>query len=365
MNIHRTVSLPDGERVEISNTECPWWSTQNGSGFVGPELCAPDSEQPRQHMTATGLTSLRKSTKQAGIRESLVVTPRHLAPWVMLSPEFAHAYFVIVSGQRRWISGIRSGVKAVPIRVRIYRSERHHYLDASLLNSNREDLTPLEWGMDILRLQKVGWTIRSLCDHYGKSAPYLQMRVHLTRLAPDIQKGFDPRLRDKDLLPITVGGALGQLCSPTAEELGKVLKAFGEDARSGDDAEVVFETLDDDDRRFELQRMFLRVILKRRMNVNRAVRFLRRNTRLLRIGQSFQSKRSLKLKPARRRAILGAYLDRIVDSAVNDWRPMYFCEMLGDMPDDEADLLLERFEQARQSLEGLEALVRGNRKTVE
>lgn len=364
MNAFRRVSLPGGERVEISNIECPWWSTPHSDGFVSPGQCTPDPDQPRRHMTATGLASLRKSVKRSGVREPLTVTPRHLAPWVKLPAESANAYFVIVSGQRRWISAVRAELRAIPIRVRIYESAKDHYLDASLLNSNREDLAPLEWGADILRLQDVGWSMPELSGHYGKSLPYLHMRVHLTRLAPDIQKRLDPKLQDKKRLHIVVGGALGLLSSPTAEELEEVLAAFGDDARPEDGSEVLFSELDEDGRRFELQRMYLRVILKRHLSASQARSFVRKNTRLLRIGQSLRSKRSSKLSPARRRTILNAYLDRVGESAVNDWRPAHFREMLDGMPDDEVELLLERFRLARQNFDGLEALVQESRPPV-
>ena len=147
------------------------------------------------------------------------------------------------------------------MKVVIYKSEKDHRLDASLLNANREDLSELERGWECVGLREIGWKIDELSSHFGLAVPQLYGRMNLTRLHPDIQVLLDPRILRRRRLSVTVGGILGGIKPPTPDELDEAHETLTDVA--GIELAVSSEEigdLDDDGRRFSLQKLLLTII---------------------------------------------------------------------------------------------------------
>jgi len=353
----RRIVLPDGSEATISLVPLAWWDENNASGFVAPAMCAPDPNQPRRHIRKEALDELIGSIRVSGVREPVILTPRHLAPWVELAPEHESAYFVIVSGHRRWTGATRSKLEAVPFCVRTYGSAAEHYMDASLLNSNREDLTPLEEGYEALSLRERGFTMEALSSHFGKSVPYLYSRMNLTRLAPDIQVLLDPEVNERKRLPVTIGGELGGVKVPTVGELDEILERLGPACYSKDGNKICFESLDDDGRRFELQRMLLRAIQREQMSASRAIILIKDQAQRLSAQQAAPGKKSERLQPARRRKMLRRFVGEVNGSSVHDWRPADYREAFETAPDEEIDSLLAELRIAEENIGSIATLV--------
>ncbi|MES2225276.1 MAG: ParB N-terminal domain-containing protein [Patescibacteria group bacterium] len=353
----REATLPDGRVVHISNVPCEWWSQQDGAGFAHPSVCAPDPDQPRRHIDEADLAELQESVGASGVRESITVTPRHLAPWVKLAPEFDGAFFAIVSGHRRWTSASRAEIEAIPIHVRIYATEADHRLDASLLNSGHKDLSPLEQGYEVVGLREQGLTMEVIAKHRGKSVPHLYSRMSLTRLAPDIQELLKPEINEKKRLAITIAAELGAVKIPTVGELDELLDQLGPFAHPADGVDVLFEALDDDGRRFELQRMLLRVIQHNHWGALRAINLIKDRAQQLSARVGSANDKTERFQPARRRKLVDTFLSEISASPLHDWRPADFHQAYDTATDAELEELLERFVLASQDLEGLKAWI--------
>jgi ParB/RepB/Spo0J family partition protein len=321
----RKTTLPDGDVVEISDTPCAWWATHRANGFVDPHVIAPDPKQPRRHMDLTELAELQESITVTGVRQPMVVTPRANAPWITVNPEHEDCFFAAVSGHRRRECALNANLEAVPIEVRIYPSSKEHYMDASVLNTNHTDLTPLEEGYEMVRLRSEGWTVEELCRHFGTAAPQYYVRISLTQLHPGIQELLNPAVQEKKRLPATTAGALGNVKVPTVKELDEVLDKLGPDANPNSGVmNVYFEDLDDDGRRFELQWMLLRVILKRKYQSVRAINFIREHSlKLAAVGHQ-GGKKTKRYRPEKQRAVVLNLAKTINQSVLVDWPPAEF-----------------------------------------
>jgi ParB-like chromosome segregation protein Spo0J len=223
----REVRLPGGDVVHVSDSPEGWWNKANASGFVDPHQIAPDPRNPRRVMNPARRVELEESIAANGVRQALVLTPKHMAPWAQVAKEHTDCYFLDVSGHRRREASINKSVGAVPVMIRIYPDEKAHRMDVSLLNKGQDDLSALEEGHEILMLQELGWKVNELCASFGYQAPQLYDRIHLTRLAPDIQQLLDPDLPRKKRLGVTLGGKLGGIPAPTADELEEACENYG------------------------------------------------------------------------------------------------------------------------------------------
>jgi ParB/RepB/Spo0J family partition protein len=348
----RRVSLPDGEIVTVHDSPVPWWVHQDGTGYVHPKMCAPDPNQPRRHISQERLAELYESILSTGVREPITITPRHLAPWVEVTPEFEDAYFVIVSGHRRWGGASRANFSAMPVRIRIYASAATYYLDASLLNSNREDLSALEEAFETVSLRARGLSLEAIAKHFGKSVQSLYNRMHLTKLAPDIQDLLNPSIQERKRLAVTIATELGAIKVPAVEDLDAILEKLGPDAHPEDGFDILFEELDEDSRRFELQRMFLRVIEHGHMNAFRAINLIKAHTQDL-VAHTAGEKKAQRFQPARRRKIVTRYLSEVTQSSLYDWRPADFHEAFDSATDEELDIVIASFTQAEENLAAL------------
>lgn len=347
----KQVTLPDGNVVEISNDPLPWWRIQFASGFVSPHCIAPDPNQPRRHIDPTELEELYESIKVSGVRQSLVITPLELAPWIEVAPEHRHAFFGAVSGHRRREGAIRADQEAVPVEIRIYPSSKEYKMDASILNSNHADLTPLEEGYELVQLRAEGWTVEELCQHFGMAAPQYYLRVNLTRLHPDIQELLNPELQEKKRLPTTTAGALGNVKVPTVAELDQVLEVLGSDANPENGVmNVYFEALTDDERRFEYQWMLLRVILKRGLKSVRAMNFIKEHALKLSAVSKHGGRKTARYRPEKKREIVVNLAKTVQQSVLVDWTPAEFRATFETATAEEMETYIKGLQNAGQSL---------------
>lgn len=351
--VQDSVTLPNGVIVRVSKTTEEWWTTNGGVGYVHPAQLAPDPAQPRKHINPEKLAELHGSIESVGVREPIAVTPRSLAPWVELASEHEDAFFVIVSGHRRWNGACLADLTAVPVRVTVYATQKEHYLDASLLNAGREDLTPIEEGWELVRLREQGWKIDALSKMFGFALPQLYSRMNLTKLHPDIQKMLDPELPPKKRLSTTVGGMLGGVSALASDKLDAVCEMHADVLK---DMDTNSADLDDTGRRHLLQRVLLRVIEVRGLNSVRAVEFIRDNTLKFK-PQGSAGHHTRRYQPQRRRDVLDNLVKEVMGTVVMDWPPAEFRRIFEYASYEELKEMADKLQGASDFLEGLAKLL--------
>ncbi len=354
----KRVALPGGDTVMVSYAPLPWWGEANASGYVDPRNIAPDMDNPRKHMNEARLLELNASIKARGVRQQLVVVPRHTAPWVRVSKEHANCYFVAVSGHRRRNGALEGGVGAVPIRVAIYADEKAHRMDMSLLNKGQDDLTELEEGYEILRLQELGWRVNDIADAFGVAIPQFYCRINLTKLAPDIQAMLDADLPRDKRLSVTVGGHLGGVKTPTTEELEISFHELAKIVRRETVTdEEDFERLSDKERCFTLQRLLLAVIRQRNLTSVHATEFIRDRALKLKAAAGVAGRQPERFQPQRRKDIINTLVNETVKSVVADWPPDEIRRIFSFASREEVETFVARVLQAEQTFRGLREIL--------
>lgn len=330
----RAVQLPNGKKVTVSSTPEPWWSKNEGSGHIDPNLLAPDPRQPRSHIRDDELEELIISIGAVGVRQNLVVTPKHLAPWVEVAPEFEDCFFVIVSGHRRREGALANELGAVPIVVRIYKDQEAYDDDAAILNTGHADLSPLEWGWVIVRMLRDNKNMAVVARKLGRSHPWTTGRYALTRLAPDIQEQLSPELPYKSRLPTGVGSALGKVEVPTTEELAELMSS---QQISVELEAVSIEELDENGRRFHLQRVLLEQAGSSTDSAAKITRYINDKVLTLESYRSGGVNRKIReVKPSRRRDQLDSLMNQIHNSTPFTWSDEVMSQILHNA--DPADL---------------------------
>ena len=127
-----------------------WWDSDEVSGSVPIQQVAPLADQPRQYIDPDERETLEVSIKSSSTHNPLIVTPRHRAPWARVEEEYAHAYFVTVSGHRRLATNALLGVSEVPVIIRHYENEREFRRALNIANIQGVPLTPVEQAFDEL-----------------------------------------------------------------------------------------------------------------------------------------------------------------------------------------------------------------------
>src|SRR3989344_5990876 len=365
----KTVTLPDGKVVSVSNSPETWWTTDNGSGYVDPRLIAPDPRQPREHMDTVELAELTQSVGERGVRDPPTVTPLKLAPWAEVAPEHKALPFIIVSGHRRRMASLDAKLEAVPIRVVIYKNKEDYLLDASILNTNRARLTPLEQGREIVRLRDNGVTLEKIQKSLGCSGTHIYNRINLTRLHPAIQDLFKPTLTEKKRLSVTTAGELGSVGSPSVEELEELNVLFLIEIKAAREPGLVpkkdftFDSVESEEaraelRRFELQKIFLAVIRHRHLDAARAKELIIEHKLQLDTAQENPGKKTRRFEPHKRKEILTNLTREVSGSTVIDWTPNEFRRIFENATDEEVERFRVMFHRAAGTLVDIEELLK-------
>ncbi len=364
----QTVTLPDGRKVNVSATEEPWWSMDDTSGYVDPHTIAADPDQPRRFMKATDLEELEESVRECGVRQHIVVTPRHLAPWARVLPEEEHCFFLNVSGHRRKKCAVKSGQRAVPIHIRVYADQDAHERDRSVLNAAHSELTALEEGWEMLNHRERGWKIEKIARTFGKSVPEVYRRINLTRLHPEIQALLSPELEEKKRLSVVVGSALGGLKEPTREELLDLYRKFGEGLPGFehladlDEEEEDFEEESDsndraaaDVRRFTAQKLLLAYTASKYMSGVRAAAFIKDESHHLEAsrGHSGAGRPVTRFEPRKRKEVIKGLVKLVTGSPVMDWNPRELERIFDLSSREEIEEVIGQLKSVTGFLEGL------------
>lgn len=244
------------------------WGTDGTSGFLAPALLMHDPHQPRLVIGGEEWPLFVESIKEAGVRETIHVTPLSCATWV--TPQDTAVKFVIVSGHRRHLAATEAGLAYVPVVIKIYANEQSHREDSDLLNVGRKDLTPYEEALEIKRRRELGETWEVISRKRGASPVFCQLRIKLLNLAPDIRDLINPVARSgkRSDFPINVAQALGSITGVTPENFLVMVARYGF-TRSD------IELHEEDDRlSFALQRTLLAHIQSAKLSAAEGVEFI-------------------------------------------------------------------------------------------
>ena len=238
-----------------------------------------------------------------------MVTPIQCAPWVALEGvDVRAAFFVIVSGHRRYEAARRLGWKQVPIRVLIFKDGSTHYETAVTLNGPRENLSPLEEGYAALNMRQAGDLVERVARKMGFTIQTYYRRIALTQLSPELQRKLDPRL-PLTKRPIGAMEELGALKAPTDVEIKNLV---------GDNAKELARVheLSEEARRFWYQRVLYQEVVERRLGAIRAKNYLQDRVKELRTAEEDKNKGK---EPRTLREILRKALGGLFGSLVRDW----------------------------------------------
>lgn len=347
---HRTVTLPDGKSVQVSDSPEPWWTQDGKLGYVHPSLIAPDPNQPREYMDPAELQELTESVSERGVREPIPVTPRSLASWSKVADEHAKLPFLIVTGHRRRASSLEAKLEAVPIRIVVYEDEEDYLLDASILNTNRANLTPIEEGREIVRLRERGVTLEKIRRSLGKSMTHVNNRINLTRLHPLLQKLIDPRLPPKERFSIVTAGDLGSVDAPTIAELEEMHVIFDREIRAARSPGLVpkldVTELMEDELRFEMQKVLYVVIEHRSLNVERSRQLINEHKLQQAVARGKPQGESSRLEPRKRKGVLSRLVSDVTGSTVVDWTPDEFRRIFAAATPEEVEKFRQMFHMA-------------------
>ena len=173
----------------------------------------PSPMNPRKTFDEEAICELADSIKQHGLLQPITVRPKDKA-------------YEIVMGERRfraWQENYRLNPKfpnEIPCIVRVMSDEEA--LDAMITeNLQRKDVDPLEEAFAFGQLHAHGKSIEEIALRFGKSARFIQERIKLDNLLPELKswvtKGW-----------MTIGAAM-HICKLTEEEQRRFLEDFVED----------------------------------------------------------------------------------------------------------------------------------------
>lgn len=132
----------------------------------------------RQFFDVEKLKEMAASIKEKGVLQSIVVRPKKGKP----------NRFEVVIGMRRFKSALLANKKEIPCVIE--EVDDKEALELALTeNIQREDLTPFEEGLGIVKLMKeYGYSIEKVCQKFGKSNDFVRTRIKLLSLPEEIQK---------------------------------------------------------------------------------------------------------------------------------------------------------------------------------
>jgi hypothetical protein len=266
------------------------------------------------------------------------------------------------------MASLDAKLEAVPIRVVVYTCKEDYLLDASILNTNRAKLTPIEEGREIVRLRDNGVTLEKIQKSLGCSNTHIYNRINLTRLHPAIQTLLKPTLTEKKRLSITTAGELGSVGAPSLEELEELSVLFLIEIKAAREPGLVpqkdfgFDNIGSEEvraelRRFELQKILLSVIKHRHLDAGRAKELIIEHKLQLEAMQESPGKKTERFKPSKRREILANLTREVSGSTIVDWTPNEFRRIFEFSTDEEIERFRVMFHTAAGTLSDIESLL--------
>ncbi|MSS16229.1 ParB/RepB/Spo0J family partition protein [Sodaliphilus pleomorphus] len=137
---------------------------------------------PRKTIDEGDLQDLSNNIKQQGLLQPITVRPIEADDTNPLCGEFE-----IICGERRYRAVSMLEEDTIPCIVREMTDEEA--LDAMITeNLQRKDVDPIEEAFAFGQLLKTGKTIEQIADRIGKSKRFVQERIKLDNLLPDLKK---------------------------------------------------------------------------------------------------------------------------------------------------------------------------------
>jgi ParB family chromosome partitioning protein len=184
-------------------------NTRNEYEMIPLEWLEDSPTNPRKRIDEKQLQELAASIKETGIYQPLLVRP------------LEEKRFQVVFGRRRYLAAQLAQEKAAPCRIR--NMSDAEVLEAQIVeNGQRQDIHPLEEGTAykaLLELPDHKHTPATIAAKTGKTEAYVQGRVRLTELTPEIQEAF---LQDQ----VTVTHALLVAKLPASQQPAAFSAAF-------------------------------------------------------------------------------------------------------------------------------------------
>ena len=168
------------------------------------------------------LTGLVESIKSMGVLQAITVTPR---------PEDGQPPYMNVLGHRRHAAAILAGQDRIRAVIRDY-DEVERIAAMHIENMNREDLKPTEEAASLRALKGLGMSERQIADRIGRTQGYVNKRLSLLGLPPEVQA-------DLDAGRMTIGDALDLAKVKDEKKIRDILKASRRP--TGDGKSYVYE----------------------------------------------------------------------------------------------------------------------------
>jgi ParB/RepB/Spo0J family partition protein len=158
---------------------------------AGLDQLAPNPLNPR-YEDDPEVQETAESFRQVGQLQAAVVVPRDV--YLAEFPGCAEtidpaAEWVVVIGNRRLVAARLAGLRTLDIRVSTDLKDAET-IDAAILHENlhRKDLPPLLEAKHLKRMvDRPGGSIRKIAERIGKSHMYVQQRLSLLKLIPELQ----------------------------------------------------------------------------------------------------------------------------------------------------------------------------------
>lgn len=171
---------------------------------------------PRKTIDEGDLQDLSNNIKQQGLLQPITVRPIEADDTNPLGGEFE-----IVCGERRYRAVSMLEEDTIPCIVREMSDEKA--LDAMITeNLQRKDVDPIEEAFAFGQLLKTGKTIEQIADRFGKSKRFVQERIKLDNLLPELKSWVTKEW-------MTIGAAM-HISKLTEEEQQKFFNEYSEDA---------------------------------------------------------------------------------------------------------------------------------------
>ncbi|HVY72655.1 MAG TPA: hypothetical protein VG984_01200 [Candidatus Paceibacterota bacterium] len=214
-----TYEVPNRGLVVVYLDQTTWPCKVDDVGFVPHWAVVPDPNQPRdkEDFDPDSLRELGENIKINGQSEPMKVrllTQEEKEGKYRLEDGRCPEY-MLVSGGRRWesTSARFADVPVLKILVAQYADEDEQFLDAYVVNEDREDLGPRSIARALKRLleRNCGGNVAELVRKTGKSRGYIDTYLPINNLIPEAWKFLNRKLPDKERMGVALASALGQL----------------------------------------------------------------------------------------------------------------------------------------------------------
>ena len=210
-----------GKRVAMCDLPAPETEKTDETGVraINIDDIYPSPMNPRKTFDEAAINELAQSIKKHGLLQPITVRPHKFN-------RGGYGY-EIVMGERRYrawrlnVSKYEHFSKEIPCIVREMSDEIA--LDAMITeNLQRKDVDPIEEAFAFGQLLKTGKTIEQIADRFGKSKRFVQERIKLDNLLPELKNWVTKEW-------MTIGAAM-HISKLTEEEQQKFFDEYSEDA---------------------------------------------------------------------------------------------------------------------------------------